>query len=286
MRLAHRYECYKRYINSCGIKKSSPQIKDVLHIFFTKEMEIPFFDFNVNNACSLKCRNCDQGIPYLNNKEIYKYDDLKRWFDTLLDKVNYVYQISILGGEPFLNKDIDRIINYCANSKKIGSIIVVTNGTIIPSRKVIQSLKNKKIIVGISWYPINDDSNRKRLIKYLEIKGINYHVRRSNWLDFGDWRYSRNYSKKRLKDNYKRCFLNSCLQYNKGILYHCTRQRLLLDQKIDIPDKYEYIDVNGITRDMFKTNYKHFSSLESLRACNYCNSRNDLRSIPLGEQLC
>ncbi len=283
--MSNRYECYKRYLSSCNIRKCNPRLQSIMHIFFTRKTEIPFFDFNVNNSCSLRCKKCDQGIPYLKNREIYRYDELKSWIDNLLEKVNYVYQISILGGEPFLNIDLDKIINYCKKNKKIGSIIVVTNGTIFPNERIIQSLKHKKIIVGISWYPIVDDSKRRKLIKCLEVNGINYHVRRTNWLDFGDWTYSRNYTESQLKKIYDNCFLKDCIQYNKGVLYHCARQRLLMDQKIDEPGVTETINVNDVSKEAFEKKYKSFASLKTLKACNYCNSGEDLCVIPLGEQL-
>lgn len=285
-----RYECFERYISSCNICDVDVSWKEIIKIFTrrmgVKNIYIPFFDFNVNTMCTLKCKNCDQGMPYLNEKNIYTFDMLKEYIDALLAKVQYIYQISVIGGEPLINKDLDKIIDYCAASEKIGSIILVTNGTIFPSKEILRTLKNKKIIVGISWYPLLDTSKRERLIDYLEINDINYHVRRDDWLDFGDWHLNRNYDKAILQRTFESCFLKNCIQYNKGILYRCAKQYTLRNCKIASPLTYESVDVMALKdKKEFSKIIKKFYSLRTLSACNYCNQEKDRKVIPIGEQL-
>ena len=89
-----------------------------------------------------------------------------------------------------------------------------------------------------------------------------------------------------MKKVYKGCFLNKCVQFNNGVLYKCTRVRLLEDQKICKHNENEIIEVNKIKnkREM-KKRVKKFYSLKYLAACNYCNSDDLLVEIPIGEQL-
>ena len=62
--------------------------------------------------------------------------------------------IRVLGGEPFLNKDLDKIINKLLKSNKIQRIEVVTNGTIIPNNKeLLNILSNSRVNISISKYP-------------------------------------------------------------------------------------------------------------------------------------
>lgn len=282
----YKKECLDRYISGCSIRQVSPLIKDMVSICLNRKVEIPFFDLNVNNVCTLKCKRCDQGIPYLDNKCKYNATEIISNMKLLFRYVDYIYQIGILGGEPFINKDLAKVINWCASSEKIGSIIVVTNGTIFPNDDILKSLKSKKIILGISWYPIKDDSNRIKLMEYCERHSIHYHIRKDDWLDFGDFRTSRNYSKEQMEKTFANCFLNKCVQYNDGVLYRCTKTHLLKDQKIDTPEKWETIAVKDIkTRKHMKIALRKFYSLKTLRACNYCNTGDALTSIPLGEQL-
>lgn len=284
--LQYKKECVNRYYSGCGIKRTSPKIREYLHVLNNRNIEIPFFDLNVNNVCTLKCKNCDQGMPYFHNKVIFSADEIIRNMELLLQKVDYIYQIGILGGEPFLNKDIDRVIQFCAASDKIGSIIVVTNGTIFPREEVLHTLRNDKIIVGVSWYPIENDSNRKLLLEYFQRHNIHFHIRKDDWIDFGDFRYCRKYKRKRLKDIFKKCFLNKCVQYNNGILYRCTKTHLLEDQQIEYAGNGEKIIVKDVaSKKEMRRALRKFYSLEYLKACNYCNADDELVTIPLGEQL-
>lgn len=278
----YKKECVDRYISGCSIRQTSPMIKDIISIWSKRRVVIPFFDLNVNNMCTLKCKRCDQGIPYLNNKCVYSAEDIISDMEKLFCFVDYVYQIGILGGEPFINKDLEKVIDWCAKSPKIGSIIVVTNGTIFPSEAVLKSLKNNKIIVGISWYPLKDGSKRLKLIEYCARNNIHYHVRKDDWLDFGDFKICRNYSKKEIKETFCNCFLNKCVQFNEGRLYRCTKTHLLKDQKIDDPGKWETISIRDIkSKRQMRRSLKKFYSLKWLRACNYCNTGEKLTTIPL-----
>lgn len=282
----YKKECMNRYLSGCGIKQVSPKMEEILDVCLNRRTEIPFFDLNVNNVCTLKCKKCDQGMPYLNNRCLYNAKQIIDNMEKLFKYVDYVYQIGILGGEPFINKDLAEVINWCAHSEKIGSIIVVTNGTIFPDASILASLKSKKIILGISWYPIKDDTNRTKLIEYCIRNNIHHHIRKDDWLDFGDFRVPRGYDRQTMKRVFDNCFLNKCVQYNGGVLYRCTKTHLLMDQKIDMPDKYETIDVGLIkTKREMKRILKKFYSLKTLKACDYCNFGKDLVPIPLGEQL-
>lgn len=285
--VSNKIECIRRYISGCAIRKQGISYQRIVKSLFNiKGNEIPFFDLNVNNVCSLRCKKCDQGMPYFNRRKMFAADEIISNMNNLFRYVDYVYQIGILGGEPFLNKDLDKVIEYCCNSKKIGSIIVVTNGTIYPSEKILKSMRNKKLILGISWYPLGDISKRIKLIEYCKRHNINFHVRKDNWLDFGDFRRKRNYVIKEKRVAFNECFLKDCVQFNEGYLFRCTKSRLLLDQKINSPLKNEYIKIDSVqSRREMKIKLRKFYSLPYLSACDYCNYGEKLVSIPLGEQL-
>ena len=45
---------------------------------------------------------------------------------------DYVHEFRIIGGEPLLNKEFGKIIDYISKNFNYGYIVVYTNGTIIP----------------------------------------------------------------------------------------------------------------------------------------------------------
>ena len=71
------------------------------------------------NICNLKCPLCPTGINTLNRpKRIMPFDDFKIIFDKFS---KYLFEVSLHNwGEPFLNKELFKIIKY-AQSKNVGS---------------------------------------------------------------------------------------------------------------------------------------------------------------------
>ena len=49
--------------------------------------------------------------------------------------VDHVYEIRLIGGEPFMYKKIDEVLIKILSYKNCGNIIVYTNGTIVPNEQ-------------------------------------------------------------------------------------------------------------------------------------------------------
>lgn len=76
------------------------------------------------DLCNLQCAGCGYSISLKKNKNFLKLDEFKKIVD---DSKDYVICILLyLAGEPFLNKDLIKMIQYAAENK-IG-IILSTNG--------------------------------------------------------------------------------------------------------------------------------------------------------------
>jgi MoaA/NifB/PqqE/SkfB family radical SAM enzyme len=102
--------------------------------------------FAVNNTCNSKCRMCS--IWKNKNKKNVKYEDAKKALDIL--KKNNFKILQITGGEPFLNPDIFRILEY---AKKIGfSIFVVTNGSMITEEAAEKIAKINVDQISVSFH--------------------------------------------------------------------------------------------------------------------------------------
>lgn len=113
---------------------------------------------------------------------------LKNNFDIFFESVDYVYEYTLLGGEPFLHKDIADIISYLGSQygEKIGRINLISNGTIVPDDEVIDVLKDFHVTVHISDYTnaVDYTSKLERLKDKLLYNGIEYYVIPNNiWKD-------------------------------------------------------------------------------------------------------
>ena len=81
--------------------------------------------FHTGTACNLQCPFCLEGSgPGDNRLELVKFEDVKPYIDEALELG--VEQFSFTGGEPFLAKQLVKILAYAAQHKPC---MVLTNGT-------------------------------------------------------------------------------------------------------------------------------------------------------------
>ena len=92
--------------------------------------------FHTGTACNLACPFCLEGSkPGDNRLQLLRFDDAIPYIDEALRLG--VKQFSFTGGEPFVNKDIIRILDYALRHR---SCLVLTNAT-EPLIKRLQQLK-------------------------------------------------------------------------------------------------------------------------------------------------
>jgi MoaA/NifB/PqqE/SkfB family radical SAM enzyme len=102
--------------------------------------------FAVNNTCNSKCRMCS--IWKNKDKRNVKFEDAKKALD-ILKKKNFKL-VQITGGEPFLNPDIFRILEY---AKKLGfHISIVTNGSLITEETAKRIAKINVDQISVSFH--------------------------------------------------------------------------------------------------------------------------------------
>ena len=111
------------------------------------------------------------------------YNQLINSLDTFMNTVDYVYEIRLIGGEPFMYKKIDEVLKKLLTYKNCGNIIVYTNGTIVPKEEKLKSFISDKIYFKISNYG-SISRNVEKLEKALKEKNIHYITERvTRWQD-------------------------------------------------------------------------------------------------------
>ena len=111
-------------------------------VLFNKKMAF----FAINNTCNSRCRMCS--IWKSKVKSNVKYQDAVKVLDKL--KANNFKIIQITGGEPFLNPDIFKILEY---AKKTGFyILVVTNGSLITEEAAKRLAKINIDQISVSFH--------------------------------------------------------------------------------------------------------------------------------------
>lgn len=151
-------------------------------------------DTIITSRCTLKCKNCNLFIGHICKQYDIGVRDLKYNFDVFFDSVDYVYEYTLLGGEPFMYRDLAEIITYLGEryGKNIGKINLISNGTIIPGDDVIRILKKYHVMVHLSDYThsVHYEKVLKKVEDRFAREKIEYYVIPNNvWKDV---RYPKN----------------------------------------------------------------------------------------------
>lgn len=145
-------------------------------------------DTVITSRCTLRCKNCNLFISHAPVQCDIDLKRLKKNFDVFFESVDYVYEYTLLGGEPLLHKSIAEIISYLGNryGKRIGRINLISNGTVIPNNDVIDILKKYHVTIHISDYTCSVDYKEilAKLQKKFLANDIEYYVIPNNtWKD-------------------------------------------------------------------------------------------------------
>lgn len=145
-------------------------------------------DTVLTSKCTLRCKNCNMFICHTRSNEDIEFDVLKQNFDIFFDSIDFVYEYTLLGGEPFVHSRLIDIIQYLGDKygDKIGQINIISNGTVIPNNNVIAIMKKYNVMVNISDYTkaIPYEKKLKELEILLKNNKIEYYVIPNNtWKD-------------------------------------------------------------------------------------------------------
>lgn len=241
----------------------------------------------VTEKCSLKCKDCSNLMQYYQSPENEEMDSLISELTDLFSICDDINEVRIIGGEPFLHKELNLLLNFLNLENKIHNIVIYTNGTIVPRPEVLDSLKSQKVLVLITDYGVL--SRRKDpLLEELKQNGINVvDELAQNWTDCGRiHRWNRTEEENNLV--FAECCAKNLLTVSAGKLYRCPFSAHLdrLNAAQDLNGDYfeiPKIDENREYSSKFRTSLKEFAfEKKSLKSCDYCNGRKlaDEKIIP------
>jgi len=125
----------------------------------------------INEVCNLNCSYCFAN-EYVNNKECFREHSGNMTFENFKKAVEFTLkgskQIRILGGEPTLHPEFEKMINYVVNDNRVDYVHIFTNGLILD--KYEELIKNDKVTFMINLNSPNDISkkNYDKTIKNIE----------------------------------------------------------------------------------------------------------------------
>ena len=220
--------------------------------------------------CNLNCRDCADLIPKRCNRH-YDFVSLQADLIKVLDTVEYIGEVLLIGGETLLYDDLERVIVFCRDQAKIRKIITTTNGTIIPSDSLIRTIKDNDVIVRISGYPDFVAPRRSEVVAAFQKADVTTEdLEDMLWLSMGNFD-NRYRTEKELIDVFQTCSMKGCIAINSdGMIFFCSRQFAAAETDIyPLPLPNEYVDVRR-SKDL-KGDIEAFLSNDYISTCNYCD---------------
>lgn len=237
------------------------------------DLTIVHLGFCVSERCSLKCKDCSFLMQYYRHPQNIDLEKYKPALDRFIEAVDYISEFRIYGGEPFMNPEMYKLIEWYWECKKINTFSIYTNGTIIPNEKILHCLKSDKVKVHISNYVHNSDAV-KRLVKVLEKEHITYFIRNyDEWCEAGDLSY-KNHSEKTLEEIFARCFATNCYSFLKGKFYVCPRAAHAVNLHAMEEVSEDCVDFTNDTlgiKELQTQLKKLMHEKKYIEACKYCN---------------
>ncbi len=129
--------------------------------------------FSVTAACQSLCKTCQIGKVYRHNPERAKEDLTLEEIEKIFKSMGHIYFFNISGGEPFLRKDLPRIVTLACTYLKPGIVHIPTNA-LAPKRieeltgEILQVIKELAPKTPLTIKPSIDGIREK----HDEIRGV------------------------------------------------------------------------------------------------------------------
>jgi len=238
------------------------------------KLQVNSLDLVLTEKCSLKCKDCSNLMQYYAKPVDEDFNLLVKSIDKFMSVTDYVQEIRLIGGEPFMYKKIDDVIKQFSKYSNFKKLIIYTNGTIVPKKERADIYKNDKIFLKISNYG-TISRNVSKLEEFLSSNKINFSTERvTRWQDCAKiQKYDRDINL--TKEIFGNCCVNDALTLLHGQLYLCPYSAHAENLKAIPISKSDSVDLNNVP--VSENLRQQIRSLvfgkEYLEACKWCNGR-------------
>ena len=226
-------------------------------------------DIIITEKCTLKCKDCSNLMQFYETPENHSFIKVTNDFSKLIKSINLVLEVRLIGGEPFINKEIYDFIDFYMQQEKVLKVVVYTNATIkLKQERLLKYKGNLKLIFSITNYGLLSKST-EIVIEMLENLNIAYRSEPpNNWTDSGKIIEKRE-SFLENQDIFEKCCAKNTFTQMNGKLYRCPFAANAEQLEAIPKSKSNAININDDT-DMIN---KFILNTQYIDACSFCNGR-------------
>lgn len=259
------------------------------------KLVVQHYPQSMTERCTLRCLECNQCTPYISNPTHFSKEEFKADLDLFFKYVDYVDQANFVGGEPFTHPDLYELMEYAAYHyrDRMGTLKIVTNGTILPSEEMIQLALKYDITMYITDYSITVPEVEDKVSRFIDkirkhqVKYIKDHAK--HWKNYAIGRAKLNFSGEDDKiKHFDKC-ATPCRYMRDGKLYYCTSDALAQRAGLVPKDGQSFIDFMQLTYEKrmevleFEYGYLEKGYLDTCTKC-YGSWTINTKNIPKGIQ--
>ena len=205
---------------------------------FIEAKKIKTLWFNTGTLCNIECKNCYIESSPKNDRLVYiTFEEVKLFIDEAIDKKLGTKEIGFTGGEPFMNKDVLKMIEYSLS--KNFKVLVLSNAMkpMLNKREDLLKINHQDLTIRVSI-----DHYQKE--KHEEIRGkntFNIMMEGLKWLNQNNFNYTLatrllwGEQEDQLRDNFN-LFID---KYNLKLDAKSKEQLVTfaeMDEKVDTPE--------------------------------------------------
>ena len=205
---------------------------------FIEAKKINTLWFNTGTLCNIECKNCYIESSPKNDRLVYlTFDEVKLFIDEAIDNNLKTKEIGFTGGEPFMNKDILKMVDYALEKKF--KVLILSNAMkpMLNKKDELLKLRHPNLTIRVSI----DHYNKT---KHEEVRGKGTYevmMKGLNWLSQNNFNFALatrllwDESENNLRQNFQE-FINT---YQLNLDAYSNEQLVTfaeMDEKIDTPE--------------------------------------------------
>jgi hypothetical protein len=270
------------FFGELDLEWSLDRAQEVVDLYFfdidsendANPLRLKSLDVVLTERCSLKCVDCSNLMQYYQKPIGAEVEVLLQSVRNFLETVDYVSELRLIGGEPLVSKNVERVLDIIYEFSNFDKIVLYTNGTVIPKESLLKKFQDPRVWIKISDY---GPASRKaqQVANTCKLWSINcIHEQVTEWEDVGRIVF-RGRTDAENKVVFGNCCVNDTLTLLHGQLYACpfsAHTDNLGVLKNAEGDKVDMLDMENLS-DKIRSIYK---DKDVLIACNLCNGRDHI----------
>ncbi len=185
-----------------------------------ERLTVQSVDLMITERCSMKCRDCSNLMQYYEHPENGDLAQMLAMIDGLCAGMDEIYEFRVIGGEPFMHKELHLVVAHACAHPKVQKVSVFTNATIMPREHQWAAFQHEKVRFFITDYDALS-RNRDGLLAALDERGIPYVSEKANgWTDCATLE-KHNRTKPEQEKIFSQCCAKNLATLADGRLYRC-----------------------------------------------------------------